>query len=113
MALPRTVVFDSEATPKVTLTKASDVFTAIIEVEGLSPQRLPSAEEQELGVLSLHPPTVTAYTTRALIDAAQRAVQASIASTLGSRGTAAEISFVYLRTAMGVREALRQLDEDV
>ncbi|MDX1526975.1 MAG: hypothetical protein R3337_00020 [Gammaproteobacteria bacterium] len=111
--MAETVVYDNRSTPKCTLTKDGEQFTAVLEVVGLAPTRDVSIEESTIGVLSLDPPTVRAYSHRELIDAAQRAVQAAVSSTMGSRGTAAEIAFVYLRTATAVRNALRMLDEDI
>ena len=108
-----TVVFDSPATPKVTLTLDGALYTAVLEVEDFSPDRLPSAEEQALGITSLDPPTVQAYDLRALIDGSQRAVQAAASSTTGERGGPFGIAMTYLRTAIGVRAALRQLQSSL
>lgn len=113
-----TVFWDNEATPRCRLTKDADLYQAVLAVEGLAPNRDPSLEERAIGILSLDPPTVSTMSLaseghRSLIDACQRAVQASVAASTGTRGTAAQMSFVYLRTAIAVRGALRMLDEDI
>jgi len=115
-----TVVFDLPSTPRVTLTLEDDgSYTAVLEVEDLEPQRSVSAEELAAGITSLEPPTVnitpqrtTAETHRRLIDAAQRAVVASVTSTTGDSGGPGGLLMSYLRVARGVRHALRMLDPD-
>jgi hypothetical protein len=108
-----TVTFDSILTPRVTVTKDGDLFTAVVEVEGLNPVRDISPEETALGITALDPPTVQARSHRSLIDGCQRAVEASATSTLGDRGGPAAIYRTRLRVAIGVRNALRKLDEDI
>lgn len=117
-----TVVYDTSFAPKVTLTKDdAGGFTAVIEVEGLDPQRGTSADERAMGITSLDPPTVTvsarasAYSThRALIDASWRAVSASATSTLGGdTGGPAGLICTCLRVTAAVRHALRLLEEEI
>lgn len=117
-----TVVYDAKDAPKVTLTKDdAGGFTAVIEVEGLEPQRSTTAEERVAGITSLDPPTITvrklatAYSThRALIDASWRAVSASATSTLGGdTGGPGGLICTCIRVTAAVRHALRMLDEDV
>lgn len=109
-----TVVWESAATPKVTLTLGDDgAYTAVLELDGLDPVRETTAEERTAGISSLDPPTVRARTVRALIEGAQRAVLAGAESTTGSTGGAAAIVLSSYRVALGVRMALRLLDEDL
>lgn len=108
-----TVIYDTGTTPRVTLSLESGVYTAVLEVEGLDPQRGTTAEERSEGISSLDPPTVSADNYRDLIDRAQRAVGSSIESTLGENGGAGEITMVYYRVAKGVRQAIRLLGEDI
>ncbi len=116
-----TVTYDGVDAPKITLTREdSGGFTAIIEIEGLAPQRDVTSEERSVGVTSLDPPTVavgklsTDYRThRALIDAAWRAVSASATSTLGDTGGPIGLICTCMRVTSAVRFALRLLDEDV
>jgi len=115
-----TVTFDSAISPTVTLTLENDVYRAVIDVEGLDPQRAVSAEESFLGIVSLNPPTVRVKarrssldTWRDLIDLAQRAVTAAATSTTGETGGPAGILLTYFRVAFGMRGALRLLGEDI
>ena len=107
-----TVVYDAVHSPKVTLTKTGTVYEAVIEVEGLEPQRGTSADERRAGIRSLNPPTVRATKTRKLIDAACRAVAASATSTTGETGGPGGLLMTYYLTARAVKEAIRLLDED-
>jgi len=114
-----TVTFENAVTPRVTLTLDEGVYTAVIEVDGVAPQRAVTAEELSLGVRSLDPPTVRIRqrrdpldTWRDLVDLAQLAVSAAITSTTGTTGGPVGILFTYLRVSIGVRGALRALGED-
>lgn len=126
-----TVVFDRPYAPKVTITRDDSLgLEAVIEIEGLAPQRSTTAEERAAGIRSLDPPTVRVRalkrrrdTLQRLVDGSVRAVQSSIVSTL--EGTEAEdqaererrgaggIITSGWRIALGVCEALRKLDEDI
>lgn len=116
------VIYDGVDAPKITLTK-DDVggYTAIIEIEGLEPQRDTTAEERAAGIDSLDPPSISvgkrsteAKTHRALLDASWRAVSASATSTLGGdTGGPVGLVMTCLRVTAAVRHALRMLDEDV
>lgn len=115
-----TVVYDETWTPKVTLTRGDDYFEAVVEVTELDPQRYLSADERFAGIRDLDPPTVRVPilrrrrdSHRRLIDSAQRAVTAATTSTLGSTGGPAALLFTHFRVALGIRGALRMLDEDI
>lgn len=115
-----TVVFDVDGIPRVTLTKTSSAYTAIVEVAGLAPVRGTNADERFVGITSLDPPTVTvkrqrdpAKSMRALIDGCIRAVQASSSSTTGDTGGPGALLMITTHVAMGVRGALRLLQEDI
>ncbi|MFO7179584.1 MAG: hypothetical protein DIU78_012880 [Pseudomonadota bacterium] len=107
-----TVTYDAPHSPRVTLTKDGSVYTAVIEVEGLDPQRDTSADERRVGVRSLNPPTVRATSSRRLIDAACRAVAASATSTLGETGGPGGLAMTHWLVTRAVKEALRLLGED-
>jgi hypothetical protein len=107
-----TVTYDAVWSPKVTLTKDGNVYSAVIEVEGLDPQRETSAEERRAGISSLNPPTVRATSARRLIDAACRAVAASATSTTGESGGPGGLAMSYFLTARSVKQAIRLLGED-
>jgi len=106
--------FDSIATPRVTVdVDAEGFYTAVVEIDGLNPNRYVSFEEKSLGITSLSPPTVTSDDIRALIDGCRRATLAAVTSTTGTRGGPGALLMLGLRTVMGVRAALRKLDEDI
>ena len=107
-----TVVVDEVWSPRVTLTKEGDAYEAVIEVEGLDPQRGTSADERRVGIRSLNPPTVRATSSRRLIDAACRAVAASATSTTGETGGPGGLLMTYFHVARAVKHAIRALDED-
>jgi hypothetical protein len=120
MSDPVTVTYDVVGKPKVTLTSSDLFFEAVIEVDGLEPQRLTTAEERAIGVKLLDPPTVVVRkrrlasdSHRALITAAKRAVTGSATSTMGDTGGPAGLLFTHVRVAMAIRGALRMLDEDI
>jgi hypothetical protein len=108
-----TATFESIATPRVTISSELGLFTAVVEVDGLDPDRDVSIDEESLGIVSLEPPTVQAKTHRDLIDGCQRAVQTAISSTTGERGGPAAMVMTALRVAIGVRGALRKLGEEI
>jgi len=87
-------------------------YLAIVEVEGLTPQRSTSADERRAGIRWLDPPIVQASKPRKLIDAACRAVAAAATSTTGETGGPGGLLMTYFRTAVGVKMALRELGED-
>ena len=114
------VVYDTDGLPRITLTIEPGYFQAVLEVEGLDPQRSTTEEERRVGIQSLNPPTVRvraqtvrSKSHRALIDASCRAVASSAASTLGDNGGPGGLLLTYYRVARGLREALRQLGEDI
>jgi hypothetical protein len=107
-----TVTYDAPHSPRVTLTKDGSVYTAVIEVEGLDPQRDTSADERRIGVRSLNPPTVRATSSRRLIDAACRAVAASATSTLGETGGPGGLAMTHFLVTRAVKMAIRALGED-
>ncbi len=121
-------VYDSVATPKITISRDADGFLhAVIEVDGLEPQRGTTPEERLDGISSLDPPTVDAVDERALIDLSVRAVQAAVTSTVGlavdlqkepGEGVSAAVGAQVgpgavltsgQRTASGMRNALRSI----
>lgn len=107
-----TVVYDATHSPRVTLTKDGTVYTAVIEVEGLNPQRGTNGDERRLGIRSLNPPTVRATTQRKLIDAACRAVAGSATSTLGDTGGPGGLLMTHFLVTRAVKMAIRGLGED-
>ena len=116
-----TVTYDKTDQPKVTLTKDDDGnFLAVVEVDGLAPVRTTSAEERAAGITSIDPPTVRVAKRvvpkdahNLLINLCCRAVSVSATSTLGTNGGPGGLIMGYLRVAMGVRGALRELGEDI
>lgn len=116
-----TVTVDETGLPRVTLSLDGEFYRAVLEVEGLDPQRGTTAEERAIGVQSLNPPTIrvrkrrrAADTHRALIDAAFRAVSVSATSTLdGDNGGPGGLLMTYLRVSRGMRQAIRALGEDI
>ena len=108
-----TVVYDAPHSPRVTLTKDGRVYSAVIEVEGLDPQRGTNGDERRLGIRSLNPPTVRATTHRKLIDAACRAVASSATSTLdGDNGGPGGLAMTHFLVTRAVKMAIRALGED-
>lgn len=116
-----TVTYDPAWGPTVTLTVRDDGgVDAVVDVDGLEPQRDTTVEERAAGITSLDPPTVsvaaasTRYDTqRAVLDASWRAVCASATSTLGDSGGPAAMLLTCLRVTMAVRHALRLAGEDI
>jgi hypothetical protein len=115
-------VYDESFAPRVTLTRNTfGKLTAVIEVEGLDPDRGTNVEERKLGITSLNPPTIEARafakrprTLRLLLDGSWRAVVESMSATPGVAAlTPAEISTVCYRVTNAVRQALRAIDEDI
>lgn len=115
-----TIVYDVTSRPKVTITRDDDDgFTAVVEVEGLEPQRGTSAEERAVGITSLDPPTVyvrarvdRAEVIRTLIRSCIRAVSASATSTLDDN-TGGPYGQVHtaIRVGGAVRAALRKFTD--
>ena len=110
----KTVVYEAILlTPRVEVRLTSPGrYLAIVEVEGLTPQRSTSADERRAGIRWLDPPIVQASKPRKLIDAACRAVAAAATSTTGETGGPGGLLMTYFRTAVGVKMALRELGED-
>lgn len=115
-----TVVYDTPFAPRVTLTKSAAALLAVIEVDGLDPQRSTTPEERFVGIESLNPPTVRVpilrdprASHRRLIDAAVRATQCSATSTLGSNGGPVALFYTYMRVSIAVRSALRLIGEEI
>jgi hypothetical protein len=114
------VIVDRPYAPKVTLTRdTGGTLTATLEIEGLAPNRDPSIEETAIGVLSLDPPKVYVadHATRkqainALIASAYRAVFASVESTQGATLSPMALSAIGHRVSIGLRRALRLIEED-
>lgn len=121
--MSETVVYDIANRPKVTITRDDDDgLLAVVEIEGLEPQRDTTEEERSAGITSLDPPTVFVEdgndrptVVRTLIDGCVRAVSASATSTLGDTGGAYGRVCSAIRVAGAVRQALRLLDppEDI
>nr|PZN62474.1 MAG: hypothetical protein DIU58_12380 [Sphaerobacter thermophilus] len=119
--MAETIVYDGPGAPRITLTRTDrGALEAVIEVEGLAPQRDITAEERFAGILSLDPPTVRVRPARnvrkmhrSLISAACRAVSSSATSTTGETGGPGAIICVYMRVALAMRQALRRLGEDI
>lgn len=118
-----TVVYDSVYTPRITLTRTeAGGFYAVVEVQDLNPLRTTTGEERGAGIESLNPPTVridshrvTSEAHRQLIDMCCRAVLSSIRATFDETVAISpgEYAMAHLRTAIGVRNALRLLQEDI
>lgn len=116
-----TVTYDKIYAPRVTLTKEdTGAFLAVVEVDGIEPTRLETAEERAAGILTLNPPTVRApvrqnpYDShRILIDGCCRAVQSAISSTTGETGGPAALMMGHMRVSFAVRRALRLLGEEI
>ena len=112
-----TVVYDSPGAPRVTLSRTErGALEAIIEVEGLAPQRTTSAEERFAGILSLDPPTVRArprrnvrQVHRTLVELACRAVSSAATSTTGATGGPGAIICTYMRVAYALPNASRRV----
>jgi hypothetical protein len=117
-----TIVYDVTSRPKVTITRDDDDgLTAIVEIDGLEPQRGTTAEERAVGITSLDPPTVfvrdradRADVIRALVSGCIRAVSASATSTLDD-DTGGPYGQVHtaIRVGGAVRAALRKFTDPV
>jgi hypothetical protein len=115
-----TVTYDGSGLPTTTLTDDGTAFEAVLELDGLDPQRGTTAEERARGISSLNPPTVrvrkrvvAADAHRALIDAAKLAVEAAVVSTNGDTGGPADLLMCRFKVAVAVRGALRLLGEEI
>jgi hypothetical protein len=115
-------VYERDYTPRVTLSRdATGKLTAVIEVEGVAPDRTPNAEERAAGITSLDPPTIVvrplasrSATLRRLLDASWRAVAEAAKSTPEVETlTPADLSTIGYRVTSAVRAALRLIKEDV
>jgi hypothetical protein len=107
--------FDVKATPRVTVSvDTNGVYTAVVEIDGLSATRYVSFEEKSVGITALNPPTVTVDDLRKLIDGCIRATLAAVSSSLGGGlGGPGAMLMLAMRTVIGVRGALRRLDEEI
>lgn len=113
MSENKSVVYDSFGAPRVTLDRTDNVFTVVVEVDGLAPYRSTTAEEHKVGITSLVPPTVKTRNMLELISSGSLAVQASIFATPGVSIGPGELAMVHYRTARAIRAALRMIDEDI
>lgn len=111
----KTVQYDQVGCPKLTLTRTQGVFDVVIEVEGIEPYRTTTAEERQLGIVSLSPPTVHAKNVERLLSSSSRAAMAAVYATLSvADGVGpADLAMIHYRTTRAVRAALRQMDEDI
>jgi hypothetical protein len=121
-----TATYDSPSTPRVTLTKGDDgSITAVIEVDGIVPDRTATLEEQGAGISSLSPPTVRVRDMvdrremgQRLVRLACRATAAAVASTPDdpaderAKGPGG-LLMAHLRVTQGVLRALGKLGETV
>ncbi len=87
-------------------------YFATIEADGLAPDRSTTAEERQLGILSLTPPAVATDSLDKLIEQGSRAMQASAFLTYPEMGPG-ELAMIHYRTARAIKTALRKLGEDV
>ncbi len=107
--------------PMVTLTRSADgSYRAVLQVDGLAPQRGVTASEAIAGIESLDPPTVRVQYRRVARDAwrelirlAGRAVAASCTSTTGDTGGIRAVLMTHFRVALAMRGALRRIDEEI
>ncbi len=116
MSLPdKSIVYDAKDSPRVTLARVGGQYDVTIEVDGLAPDRSVTAEERQVGITSLEPPTVHAKTTGQLIESGSRAVQAAAMVTPGVGDTLGpgELAMMHYRVSRALRVALRKIDEDV
>jgi hypothetical protein len=113
----KSVVYESDGCPKVTLARVAGVFDLVLEVEGLDPYRTTTAEERGVGISSLDPPTVQAKTLESLISSGSRAMQAAIFATPGEEEifmtSPGDLAMIHYRTSRAIRHALRLIDEDI
>jgi hypothetical protein len=110
----KTIEYDDTGAPKLTLKRTNGLFDIVIEVDGIAPYRGTTAEERQVGIESLNPPTVHAKNTEQLLRSGSRAVQAAIFASPGSESFGpGDLAMIHYRTTRAVRDALRSMGEDV
>lgn len=112
-----TVVYETRFLPRATVTLEDDgSFSAVIDnIQGLAPDRGPTAEELADGISSLEPVTVTALTARDLVDRCMLGLSAAARATPGAAEgvkAAIEMLWVRFRAAAAVKGALDKLTDE-
>lgn len=106
--------YSRDGFPTVTITDSDGTLTCVVtEVEGLAAERVPNAAEIAAGISTLNPPTVSTQDgVDVLLDLAQRALSAAVASTRGALSGPEDIMLRY-RVTVAVNAALDALGYEV
>ena len=111
--------YESTSLPEVTVTRTVSsvtgrkMFTAVVSILEIDPDRSVTAEERVSGISSLNPPTVTAMGTNTLIRRAVQATCAAYESTPGFTFDGKALAGISHRVSHSLLQALRKLGEDV
>lgn len=120
MALTTTTYsYDAVRLPQVDLTvevndtTGQTIYTAVVNLLELSPERTLTAEERTAGITSLDPPTVTSQIPQELVNLAVRACASSYDATEGLTLTPEIYASLSYSIPGGVMGALRKAGVDV
>ena len=104
---------ESVVTKTVSTTTGRAVYTAIVDLQGVEPDRTVTSEERTQGIVSLSPPTVTARNTNDLIRRAVVACGNAVYESPGLDLDGFKNTVLSYTVSFSILQGLRSLGEDV